>query len=210
MVVMGPGDEMTVEFSVPGEPVPEGWVRDFVLYNVGWDKDADLSTVYGQSSEPYPTRAMSQYPQDVAQEQELSAEYQRWLREYQTREYRRFEFRDVVRRQAKGIVAPGHRVNAFCRIQPLECSCSDFRHKLHAMATCLFHSPKDHPAMPPFPPFSLSISLQQLRSFSSRLAAGSSCILCCVPFSGSVCTSSDHRSHDRRGNQPRKCLPRFQ
>jgi hypothetical protein len=101
MVVMGPGDELTVEFEVPGEPVPEGWVRDFVLYNVGWDKDADLSTVYGQSSEPYPTRAMSQYPQNVEQERDLSEKYQSWLREYQTREYRRFEFRDVVRRQAR-------------------------------------------------------------------------------------------------------------
>jgi len=101
MVVMGPGDELTVEFTVPEEPVPEGWIRDFVLYNVGWDKDADLSTVYGQSSEPYPTRAMSQYPQEVEQERELSEEYQRWLREYQTREYRRFEFRDVVRRQVR-------------------------------------------------------------------------------------------------------------
>lgn len=97
LVVMGPGDELTVEFAVPEKAVPEGWVRDFVLYNVGWDKDADLSTVYGQSSEPYPTRAMPQYPLNVEQEREFSEEYGRWLREYQTREYGRFQFRDVVR-----------------------------------------------------------------------------------------------------------------
>ena len=97
LVVMGPGDELTVEFAVPEKAVPEGWVRDFVLYNVGWDKDADLSTVYGQSSEPYPTRAMPQYPLNVEQEREFSEEYRRWLREYQTREYGRFQFRDAVR-----------------------------------------------------------------------------------------------------------------
>jgi hypothetical protein len=98
LVVMGPGDELTVEFAVPEKSVPEGWVRDFVLYNVGWDKDADLSTVYGQSAEPYPTRAMPQYPQNL-EHQGASEEYERWLREYQTREYRRFEFRDAVRKR---------------------------------------------------------------------------------------------------------------
>ena len=57
LAVMGPGDEMTVRFSVPAAPIPVGWTRDFVLRNVGWDKDADLNTVYGQSSEPLPFRA---------------------------------------------------------------------------------------------------------------------------------------------------------
>jgi hypothetical protein len=106
LVVMGPGDELTVEFAVPKESVPEGWVRDFVLYNVGWDKDADLSTVYGQSAEPYPTRAMPQYPLKMEQEQTLTEEYRRWLREYQTREYGRFEFRDVLRRRVQRSSAP--------------------------------------------------------------------------------------------------------
>ena len=98
MVVMGPGDELTVEFAVPAEPVPDGWVRDFVLYNVGWDKDANLSTVYGQSSEPYPSRAMGQYPGDVQQLTPMTDDYVDWMKRYQTREYPRFRFRDAVRR----------------------------------------------------------------------------------------------------------------
>ncbi|MFM7057017.1 MAG: FG-GAP-like repeat-containing protein, partial [Planctomycetota bacterium] len=106
LVVMGPGDELTVEFAVPETAVADGWVRDFVLYNVGWDKDADLSTVYGQSSEPYPTRAMPQYPLNVEQDRVSSEEYERWLREYQTREYGRFQFRDVVRRPVLKGAAP--------------------------------------------------------------------------------------------------------
>ncbi len=99
MVVMGPGDELTVEFLAPKEDPPAGWKRDFVLYNVGWDKDADLSTVYGQSSEPYPFKAMTQYPLAPEESDPSSLEYQQYMQSYQTREYPRFRFRDVVRRQ---------------------------------------------------------------------------------------------------------------
>jgi hypothetical protein len=97
LVVMGPGDELTVEFSVPPNPPPTGWVRDFVLYNVGWDKDADLSTVYGQSAEPYPTRAMPQYPGDFTSSTEASEIYRRWQQTYQTREYPRGQFHNYLR-----------------------------------------------------------------------------------------------------------------
>lgn len=99
MVVMGPGDELTIEFIVPTEEPPAGWKRDFVLYNVGWDKDADLSTVYGQSSEPYPFKAMTRYPLAPDESEPTSPEYQQYLKEYQTREYPRFRLRDVVRNQ---------------------------------------------------------------------------------------------------------------
>ena len=62
LVVMGAGDELTLRFEVPDQPVPENWQRDFILYNVGWDKDADLNTVYGQSVDPLPFYRMSRYP----------------------------------------------------------------------------------------------------------------------------------------------------
>ncbi|MFN9718796.1 MAG: FG-GAP-like repeat-containing protein [Planctomycetota bacterium] len=101
MVVMGPGDELTVEFSVPGDVPPNGWKRDFVLYNVGWDKDADLNTVYGQSSEPYPFRAMTRYPIAPEESEPASPEYLQYLREYQTREYVRFQFRDTLRHEVQ-------------------------------------------------------------------------------------------------------------
>jgi hypothetical protein len=97
MIVMGPGDEVTVEFEVPADEPPAGWKRDFVLYNVGWDKDADLSTVYGQSSEPYPFKAMTRYPLAPDESEPFSPEYLRYLEEFQTREYPRFRFRDLVR-----------------------------------------------------------------------------------------------------------------
>jgi len=62
MVVMGSGDEMRLTFTVPDAEVPAGWTRDFILHCVGWDKDADLNTLTGQSSEPLPFRAMTEYP----------------------------------------------------------------------------------------------------------------------------------------------------
>ncbi|WP_231742071.1 FG-GAP repeat domain-containing protein [Stieleria varia] len=62
MVVISGGDEIRVRFNVPPNPVPAGWKRDFVLHCVGWDKDADLNTLTGQSIGPLPMREMQSYP----------------------------------------------------------------------------------------------------------------------------------------------------
>jgi hypothetical protein len=62
MVVISGGDEIRLEFSLPQTKLPEGWVRDFVLHSVGWDKDADLNTLAGQSTMPLPYREMTEYP----------------------------------------------------------------------------------------------------------------------------------------------------
>ncbi|MEZ6090366.1 MAG: CRTAC1 family protein [Pirellulaceae bacterium] len=67
MVVMGAGDEMRLAFPVPSEPIPDGWVRDFVLHCVGWDKDADLNTLTGQTIDPLPFRSMQAYPPPATQ-----------------------------------------------------------------------------------------------------------------------------------------------
>jgi hypothetical protein len=66
MVVMSGGDELRMTFSVPETPLPAGWQRDFVLHCVGWDKDADLNTLAGQSTGPLPFRGMGQYPPSAA------------------------------------------------------------------------------------------------------------------------------------------------
>ena len=66
MVVMASGDEIRMTFDA-GPPPPPGWVRDFVLHNVGWDKDADLNTLTGQSTLPLPSRVMPTYPPPMNQ-----------------------------------------------------------------------------------------------------------------------------------------------
>lgn len=96
-VVLGAGDEMTARFSVPEKPLPKGWVRDFILYNIGWDKDADLNTVQGQQVEPLPFRAMKSYPYEPEQSFPNSPRHQQYLREYQTRQQMRPTFRTEIR-----------------------------------------------------------------------------------------------------------------
>ena len=97
MVVMGPGDELTLRFAVPKQPVPEGWTRDFVLRNVGYDKDADLNTIYGQTSEPFPFRAMTRYPFGDGAQAPDSADYQQYLQQWQTRQYEPGTLRRALR-----------------------------------------------------------------------------------------------------------------
>ena len=86
LLVMGAGDETTLRFAVPNEPLPPGWKRDFFLYSVGWDKDANLETILGQTVEPLPFRAMTAYPWPATEKSPDSAAYLQYLREYQTRE----------------------------------------------------------------------------------------------------------------------------
>lgn len=85
LVVMGAGDEMTVRFKAVAEPLPPGWKRDFLLYNVGWDKDADLNTVLGQTIEPLPWKEMSGYPAAAGESPPAAADYDNYLRTWQTR-----------------------------------------------------------------------------------------------------------------------------
>jgi len=100
LVVIGAGDEVTVRFSVPDEPTPAGWRRDFLLYNVGWDKDADLNTVLGQTVEPLPFLAMPRYPYPPDVTWPDTPDHRRYLETYQTREQRPGHFWKWVRDNA--------------------------------------------------------------------------------------------------------------
>lgn len=85
LAVIGAGDEMTLTFSPPEAPLPAGWKRDFILHNVGWDKDADLNTVAGQTVEPLPFNAMTGYPGAAQANPPDTAAYRAYLDKYQTR-----------------------------------------------------------------------------------------------------------------------------
>lgn len=73
MVVMVSGDEITLHFKADLKSVPEGFVREFVLHSTGWDKDADLNTIAGQSSYPLPFKGMKSYPAPLEQADEQRA-----------------------------------------------------------------------------------------------------------------------------------------
>ena len=98
LVVMHPGDEIELAFTVPREPLPEGWVRDFVMYNVGWDKDCDMNTVYGETSEPLPFRDMTAYAHRDGAARPMDEAYIRYLKTYQTRTRARGPFWNELRR----------------------------------------------------------------------------------------------------------------
>jgi len=93
VVILGSGDEMTLTFAMPQQPCPPGWKRDFVLHNIGYDKDADLNTVYGQTVLPMPFRGMKGYPYVEDPPEVL----QRDLVRFHTRKQNQFSFRNALR-----------------------------------------------------------------------------------------------------------------
>ena len=96
-VVMGAGDELTLEFSTETPPIPEGWLRDFIVYNVGWDKDADLNTIHGQSVEPLPFRSMKRYPYEPDETFPSTWKHIDFLEQFQTRRQNLGLFWDQIR-----------------------------------------------------------------------------------------------------------------
>ncbi len=84
LVILGAGDEMRLRFRVPAGPTRPGWKRDFILHNVGWDKDANLHTILGQAVEPLPFREMRSYPYPTEEYPEGS-ELQSDREQYHTR-----------------------------------------------------------------------------------------------------------------------------
>lgn len=99
LVVMHPGDEIQLDFAVPDQDIPAGWVRDFVLYDVGWDKDCDQHTVYGETSEPLPFEAMTEYAYKDGAGRPMDDAYATYLNTYQTRTRPRGPFWNQVRRR---------------------------------------------------------------------------------------------------------------
>jgi hypothetical protein len=55
VALIGPGDEVHLEFLAPVTPLPEGWTRSLVLETNGWAKDRDLFTRDGETVGPLPS-----------------------------------------------------------------------------------------------------------------------------------------------------------
>ncbi|MGE5488617.1 MAG: FG-GAP-like repeat-containing protein [bacterium] len=85
-VIMGPGDEIRLEFdarSLP--PLPAGWKRDFLLRIDGWSKDGDLNTAFAESVEPLPFHGMSSYPYPASERFPDTPAHRLWREKYNTR-----------------------------------------------------------------------------------------------------------------------------
>ncbi len=85
-VILNAGDEITVEFEVSRLPILKaGWVRDFILYSEGWDKDGDINTLTSQTVEPLPFHGMSSYPYPETEHYPNDEVHRQYRREYNTR-----------------------------------------------------------------------------------------------------------------------------
>lgn len=85
-VIMNAGDEMTVEFDAAKLPaLKDGWVRDFILFSDGWDKDGDINTLFSQTVDPLPFHDMSAYPYPEGENYPNDLEHLRYQLEYNTR-----------------------------------------------------------------------------------------------------------------------------
>ena len=85
-VILNAGDEITVEFDASRLPaLKSGWVRDFILYSDGWDKDGDINTLTSQTVEPLPFHGMSAYPYPNTEHYPDDETHRRYQLEYNTR-----------------------------------------------------------------------------------------------------------------------------
>ncbi len=55
-VILGPGEEVVLDFAAPSTSLPPGWTRHYVLRSRGWCKDMDLYTRDGETVAPLPGR----------------------------------------------------------------------------------------------------------------------------------------------------------
>ncbi|HEU4748328.1 MAG TPA: CRTAC1 family protein, partial [Gemmatimonadaceae bacterium] len=85
-IIMGPGDEATIQFDArSAESLPRGWKRDFLLYTDGWIKDSDLNTAFGTTVDPLPFHGARSYPYQTGDAYPNTPAHQRYRREYNTR-----------------------------------------------------------------------------------------------------------------------------
>ncbi len=86
-VIMRNGDEIQLEFDAASlPPVPDGWARTFFFYADGFGKDMDLHSGAADTVAPLPFHRMKVYPYLSSQKYPDSDRFQRYQREFNTRE----------------------------------------------------------------------------------------------------------------------------
>ncbi len=84
LALVAGGDELTVRFAAAGiPPKADGLERDYFLYTVGWDKDADFHCELGWQVEPLPWHGLDS--QRYGHEPRPSRINDDWVRRWNTR-----------------------------------------------------------------------------------------------------------------------------
>jgi len=97
-IITNAGDETTVEFNAAAlPPLAKGWRRDFLIRSVGWVKDGDLNTAFGNTVLPLPFHGMKSYPPSKNDTYPDSPELQKYNMEYNTRIVTADEYLNALR-----------------------------------------------------------------------------------------------------------------
>ncbi|MBI4664278.1 MAG: VCBS repeat-containing protein [Verrucomicrobia bacterium] len=84
LALLNGGDELTLTFDAKRLPnKPPGFVRDFFIFTVGWDKDADFHVARGTTVEPLPFHGMDD--QRYGELGRPATKDEAWVQKYNTR-----------------------------------------------------------------------------------------------------------------------------
>lgn len=98
-IISNAGDEVSIAFDSKVLPeLKNGWKRDFLIHTVGWVKDGDLNTAFGNTVLPLPFHGMKSYPPSVNDSYPKDPELQKYLREYNTRVVTSDDFKNAIRK----------------------------------------------------------------------------------------------------------------
>jgi tetratricopeptide (TPR) repeat protein len=97
-VIANAGDEASIKFNSKVLPeLKKGWKRDFLIHTVGWVKDGDMNTAFGNTVLPLPFHGMKSYPPSATDTYPQDAEHQKYLKEYNTRIVTFDNFRNALK-----------------------------------------------------------------------------------------------------------------
>jgi hypothetical protein len=97
-IISNAGDETSVRFDAKKLPdLKNGWRRDFLIHSVGWVKDGDINTAFGNSVLPLPFHGMKSYPPGPGDNYPQDQELQKYNQEYNTRVVTQDRFLNALR-----------------------------------------------------------------------------------------------------------------
>ena len=105
-VISNAGDEASIKFDSNVLPeLKKGWKRDFLIHTVGWVKDGDMNTAFGNTVLPLPFHGMKSYPPSATDIYPQDAEHQQYLKEYNTRVVTTDNFRNALKIKSNPLTA---------------------------------------------------------------------------------------------------------
>jgi hypothetical protein len=99
-IISNAGDETSIEFNAKGLPeLEKDWRRDFLIHSVGWVKDGDINTAFGNTVLPLPFHGMTSYPPAEKDSYPKDPELQKYLQEYNTRIITSEDYRNAIKKR---------------------------------------------------------------------------------------------------------------